>query len=175
MNAANQTTKMKQVTDEIVTDEVEIVNSADTELERLSEELTAERDARLRLAAEYENYRKRTRRESEKTADEGKRELLEQMISLADDLDRALTNEDESPDAVAEGLRLIHRRFSAMLETNGVVPFESQGEKFDPERHEAFDVRTGTECAPGTVHTDIRRGYDWNGNLLRPALVTVTQ
>ena len=141
----------------------------------LREELAAERDKRLRLTAEYENYRRRTKSEIAQAADEGKRELLERLISLADDLDLALANADESTDAVAEGLRLIHKRFHSMLEANNVVPFESKGERFDPERHEAFDVATDTESEAETVHREIRRGYFLNDKLLRPALVVVAQ
>lgn len=147
----------------------------DETAQQLREELEAERDRRLRLAAEYENYRRRTKSEIARAAEAGKRELLERLISLADDLDLALANGGESPDAVAEGLRLTHRRFHNMLEENNVVPFESKGERFDPERHEAFDVARGTDSEPGTVHTEMRRGYLLNDKLLRPALVVVAQ
>lgn len=159
----------------IISDEVEMSDAPETELERLREELAAEREARLRLAAEYDNYRRRTRKEMAQAGEEGKRELLERLISLADDLDLALAGAGESSDAVAEGLRMIHRRFEGMLEANGVAAFESEGEKFDPERHEAFDVAVVTGSKPETVYREIRRGYLWNGKLLRPALVVVAQ
>lgn len=149
--------------------------SAEDETARLREELTFERDARLRLAAEYENYRRRTKRETARAADAGKRELLERLVSLADDLELALANVSEASGAVAEGLRMIHRRFTEMLEAEGVKAFASTGEKFDPERHDAFDVASGTGDAFGTVHSEIRRGYLWNDKLLRPALVVVAQ
>ena len=168
----NTQTKM---TDEspVYVDDADLFRPIEDEPEYLREELKAERDKRLRLAAEYENYRRRTKRESAQAAEEGKRALLEQLIALADDLDLALANADKSPDAVAEGLLLIHKRFYAMLEANNVVPFESKDEKFDPERHEAFDVANGTENEPDIVHTELRRGYFWNDKLLRPALVVV--
>ena len=156
-------------------DEVEMFNPAAPEIERLREELSAERDARLRLAAEYENYRRRTKQESAQAADRGKRELFEQLVSIADDLDLAAANADESSEALAEGLQLIHRRFHGVLEADGVQTFESTGEKFDPERHEAFEVAFGTDNEPGTVTREIRRGYFWKGKLLRPALVEVAQ
>ena len=170
-NIEAKTTKENMV----VIDEAEIFIYDETKVERLRGELTSERDARLRLAAEFDNYRRRTKLESARAAEEGKRELLEQLILLADDLDRALATADGSPDAVSEGLRLIHKQLSAMLEANSVVPFESEGEKFDPERHEAFDVVKGTENEPETVHTEIRRGYFWKDKLMRPALVVVAQ
>ena len=159
----------------IVVDEAEIFKPDETEIKRLREELSAERDARLRLAAEFDNYRRRTKRESARDAEKGKRELLERLVALADELDLALANADGSPDGIAEGLRLIHKKFHAVLEAEDVVAFESKGAKFDPERHEAFDVVSGMENEPEIVHTEIRRGYFWNGKLLRPALVVVAQ
>lgn len=170
----NIRTKMTDETP-VYIDEVEVFNPAAMEIERLREELTFEKDARLRLAAEYENYRRRTKRESAQAAEEGKRVLLEQLLALGDDLDLALANAAEAPGAVADGLRLINKRFRAMLEANDVAAFESAGEKFDPERHEAFDVASGTGNEPETVHAEIRRGYFWNDKLLRPALVVVAQ
>jgi molecular chaperone GrpE len=146
-----------------------------SEIEALREELSSERDARLRLAAEYENYRRRTIEARRLAADEGKRELLEQMLIVGDDLDLALANLSEAPEWVVEAVHMIHRRFHAILEANGVVGMKSVGEAFDPKHHEAFDVRPDTEYGVGTVHTDLRRGYFLNGKLLRPALVIVAQ
>ena len=145
------------------------------EVERLRGELDAERDARLRLAAEYQNYRRRTEQEKTRAADHGKRELLNSLLSIADDFDLALGRSNESPEGVAEGVRMIQRRFADILRDNGVDAFESEGEKFDPERHEAFDVVAAEERESGTVHSEMRRGYFWNGRLLRPALVVVNQ
>jgi Molecular chaperone GrpE (heat shock protein) len=146
------------------------------ETERLRRELEAERDSRLRLAAEFENYRRRTRREMDAASEKGKRELLERLISLADDFDLALANlNDDGDDPVAEGLRMIHKRFQAVLEAEEVTAFDSVGETFDPEVHEAFDVVTADDGEAGKVRSEIRRGYFWRGRLLRPALVTVAQ
>lgn len=139
----------------------------------LREELASERDLYLRLAAEFDNYRRRVRKDRAEAAENGKRELVTQLITIADDFDRSLEHLDEKSGQVAEGIQAIRRRFSDMLFINGVEPFESQGEKFDPERHEAFDVVTPGKEEPGTVQTEIRRGYFWNGKLLRPALVVV--
>jgi molecular chaperone GrpE len=146
-----------------------------SENEKLLDELSSERDARLRLAAEYDNYRRRTKLESSRAADEGKRGVIEQLLTIADDLDLALENLDGSADAVAEGLKMIERRFHDVLESNGVRPFESAGERFDPELHEAFDVARDAGVSSGTVFREVRRGYLWNEKLLRPALVVVAK
>ena len=156
-------------------DEVKTLSPLEAENKKLREELAAEREARLRLAADFDNYRRRVRREREHAAEEGKRELLERLITVADDFDLAMANLKDADDSVAEGLRAIRKRFVDMLESNGVVAFESRGEIFDPTRHEAFDVIDDPNEKSGTVHSEVRRGYFWKDKLLRPALVVVAQ
>jgi molecular chaperone GrpE len=141
----------------------------------MREELEAERDKHLRLAAEYKNYRRRTEQANAEAADKGKRELLTQLVSLADDLDLALAGLNESPETVVQGVQMIHRHFRNILESNAVIAFESEGDKFDPERHEAFAVVAVGERESGTVHEEMRRGYFWKDRLFRPALVVVEQ
>lgn len=156
------------------TGKVEVLSPLETEAERLGEELSSERDARLRLAAEYENYRRRTKREKERAAEEGKRELLERLLSIADDLDLTAGHLGETTDTVAEGVKLVRKRFEEILRENSVTAFKSEGVEFDPQLHEAFDVVHEINLKPGTVHTEIRRGYFWGKKLLRPALVVVS-
>jgi molecular chaperone GrpE len=170
-NIESKTGKENQV----FTDEVKILIPVEDEVERLHEELASERDQRWRVAAEFDNYRRRTKRENEKATNEGKRELLTRMLSIADDLDLALAYLDEASDHVTEGLKLVHRRFNEMLRANEVILFKSVGETFNPELHEAFDVINGTKLKTGTVHSEIRPGYFWNDKLLRAALVVVAQ
>lgn len=155
--------------------ETELFDPAQGELEELRKELAAEREERLRLAAEFQNYRRRTSSERAIAADEGKRETLMQMLSIADDLELALSSSGDASDPVREGLAMIHRRVSQMLERNGAVRFESVGLEFDPTLHEAFDVVSGIEGKEGIVHSEVRPGYMLNGKLLRPALVVVCQ
>jgi molecular chaperone GrpE len=170
----NTQTKM---TDEsqVSVDKADLLHPIEDEAEHLREELAAERDKYLRLAAEYQNYRRRTEEEKVEAADNGKRELLIQLVSLADDLDLALSGLNESPEAVADGVRMIHRRFRDILEANTVIAFESEGERFDPERNEAFAVVAAGKRESGTVHEEMRRGYLWKDKLFRPALVVVEQ
>jgi molecular chaperone GrpE len=177
MKTSNQTARTKPANEKSdFTGDDAIFAAVETELEALREELASERDARLRLAAEYDNYRRRTKREAAQAAEAGKRELLNRLISIADDLDLALANLSVSSEGpVAEGLRMIDRRFRETLEASGVVGFENRGEKFDPERHEAFDLISDADSEPETVQREIRRGYFWRGKLLRPALVVVAR
>lgn len=173
---ATQRTQTK-ITDEsrVSGDKADLSRPIENETEHLREELESERDGHLRLAAEYKNYRRRTAQENAEAADRGKRELLLQLASLADDLDRALAGLNESPEASVEGVRIIHRRFRDFLEANSLIGFESEGERFDPELHEAFAVVAAGERESGTVHEEMRRGYFWKDRLFRPALVVVAQ
>lgn len=174
MEIVNQNTEAKQTEEnQIVIGQEEIFTPFEAELRQLRAELSSERDARLRLAAEYENYRRRTKRERERAAAEGRRELLTRLLSIADDLDLTLEHSEAATDVVAEGIKLVHKRFAAMLQANDVVSFKSVGEIFNPELHEAFDLAHGTGLKPGTVQAEIRSGYFWGNRLLRPALVVV--
>lgn len=146
---------------------------ADSTIEQLKQELDAERERGLRLLAEFDNYRRRTRQERAVAEQEGKRELLLALLEVMDDFDRALLHAGETSDAVANGLRLMHQRFNDVLHSNGVRSFESEGKPFDPNVHEAMTVIDGEDQDSGTVYAEYRRGYLINDELLRPARVAV--
>jgi molecular chaperone GrpE len=148
-------------------------DSLDPEAVRLKGELTSERERGLRLLAEFENYRRRTRQEQALAEQNGKREVLLALLEVMDDFDRALLHVDEASDAVADGLRLIRQRFSDLLHSNGVTPFDSEGKPFDPTVLEALTVIDSDGEESGTIYTEHRRGYFMNGELLRPARVAV--
>ena len=153
--------------------ERERTGELDAELLRLKEELDTERGRGLRMLAEFDNYRRRTRQEQALAGQNGKREVLLALLDVMDDFDRAMLHVGEAPDAVAEGLRLIRQRFSEVLESNGVTPFDCEGQPFDPTIHEAMTVIDSDGEESGTVYIEHRRGYLLNGQLLRPARVAV--
>jgi molecular chaperone GrpE len=145
----------------------------DPEILRLKEELDTERERGLRMLAEFDNYRRRTRQEQALAGQNGKREVLLALLDVMDDFDRALLHVGEAPDAVSDGLRLIRQRFNDVLHSNGVTPFDSEGKPFDPTVHEAMTVIDSDGEESGTVYIEHRRGYFINGELLRPARVAV--
>jgi len=151
----------------------EVGEASDSNVARLQEDLTTERERRLRLLAEFDNYRRRTKQEAALAEETGKREVLLALLDLKDDVDRALLHIRETSDAVADGLRLIHQRFNNLLEAHGVTAFESEGQVFEPEIHEAMTMIDGDGEQSGTVYSEHRRGYLINGKLLRPARVAV--
>jgi molecular chaperone GrpE len=149
------------------------IEEPDFKIVELIKELDAERERGLRMLAEFDNYRRRTRLEQTLAEENGKSELLLALLELMDDFDRALLHLGEAPDAVADGLRLIRQRFTDLLHSNGVTSFESEGKPFDPAVHEAMTVIDSDGEESGTVYTEHRRGYFINGKLLRPARVAV--
>src|SRR6185295_8925625 len=154
--------------------EGESTDELDPEIVRLMEELDTERERGVRMLAEFDNYRRRTRQHQALAEQNGKRDVLLALLDLMDDFDRALLHLGEAPDAVADGLRLIRQRFSDVLHSNGVSPFDSEGKPLDPTVHEAMTViDSDGEEESGTVYTEHRRGYFINGELLRPARVAV--
>ncbi|HEY2974776.1 MAG TPA: nucleotide exchange factor GrpE [Pyrinomonadaceae bacterium] len=153
--------------------EVERTAELDPEIVRLKEELDTERERGLRMLAEFDNYRRRTKQERALAEQDGKREVLLALLDVMDDFDRALLHVGDASDAVAGGLRLIHQRFNDVLQSNGITPFDSEGKPFDPTVHEAMTVIDSDGEESGTVYTEHRRGYFINGELLRPARVAV--
>jgi len=137
------------------------------------ENLTDEPERHLRLLAEFDNYRRRTKEERALAEETGKHEVLLALLDVMDDFERALLHIGNSSGPVAEGLRLIYQRLNNVLETHDVTPFESEGKLFEPELHEAMTVIDGNGDESGTVYSEHRRGYLINGKLLRPARVAV--
>ena len=145
----------------------------DPEIVRLKQELDIEQERGLRMLAEFDNYRRRTRHERASAEQAGKREVLLALLDVMDDFDRALLHVGDTPGAVADGLKMIRQRLTDVLKSHGVIPFDSEGKPFDPTVHEAVTVIDSNGEQSGTVYTEHQRGYLINGELLRPARVAV--
>ena len=145
------------------------------ETNKLQDELRRERDMRLRALADFDNYRKRIERERADAAQSGRRDIVLKLLDLADSFDRAFAHAGEAPASWVEGLQSIRRKLLGLLESQGVTPFESLGEPFNPERHEAIGSVDSNDYKPGSVAEELQRGYRWGESLLRPARVRVAR
>jgi molecular chaperone GrpE len=148
----------------------------ETELAGLRRALDEERERLLRKAAEFDNYRKRIERERREHADQTVASLLLQLLSVADDFERALTV--ESGDAAApyrRGVELIHTKVNDLLRRQGVTPIDSLGADFDPNVHQAVTHEASPGHRDGEVIEELQRGYMLGGRLLRPAMVKVAK
>lgn len=144
------------------------------ELEAERRERQAAEDRALRYRADYENLRRRTAMETEQTRLNLLRDMVEKLLPVLDDMDRALaTAEAEAPPSWVAGLEMIQRRFLTSLAEFGVARMESVGQPFDPEKHEAMLRVEDSEHPPQTVVEDLRPGYTIGDRVIRPALVKV--
>lgn len=145
------------------------------EIQRLQEELINERERNLRTLADFKNYRRRIERDGNKIAEESIREMLLALLEIIDDMEKALQYANDTKKSSVKGVRIIHKKFLALLETQGVLPFESVGMVFDHNLHDAVAIAKIEESKPGTVVDELRRGYLWKNQLLRAAQVRVSE
>jgi len=143
------------------------------DIDELREQLLEERDRHLRTQADFNNYRRRVEQEGNKMAEAGKREIILPLLGVIDDFERALLWTSDTNQQPMEGVRIIYRKLVTLLEKQGVRPFDSVGKLFTPDRHEAVAVTEEEGVEPGTIIEELRRGYLWNNELLRPAQVRV--
>jgi molecular chaperone GrpE len=148
-----------------------------------AEELVAERDKLkaeheelnnqfLRLRAEFDNFRRRTQREQTDLFERAGQEMVSCLLPVVDDFELALKT--ESADAeYAKGIGLIYARLMDTLKKAGLEPIEAQGKPFDPNVHEALDMVPTADMEDHTVFDVFRKGYNFRGKLLRPAMVRV--
>jgi molecular chaperone GrpE len=149
--------------------------AAQAEIERLKHELSREHDRHLRALADFDNYRKRVQRERDSAAQAGKRQLVLALLDVLDDFERALAYAHTTPESILTGARVIHQRLTDLLQAQGVVPYTSAGQPFDPALHEAVDVINTNQATPGVVLNELSHGYRWGDEVLRPARVRVAQ
>jgi molecular chaperone GrpE len=133
-------------------------------------------DQLQRLAAEYANYQKRMERSLQDECRMGIRNLVVDLLPVMDNFERALEHvQDEAgKDALAAGLKAVCEQFLAVLKKHGVTPFESHGQTFDPEHHEAITMVSSDEHAEGKVAQVMQKGYRLHGQTIRPSRVAVS-
>jgi molecular chaperone GrpE len=148
------------------------------ELEERLALLERERDEYLadlkRVAAEFDNFRKRIARDQEAQAARAHEKLVKELLPVLDDLERALVAAEEHEEAkLEEGVRLVHRELRAALGKEGLVEIETDG-VFDPHVHEAL-LTQPSEQPDGAILEVIQKGYRLGDRVLRPARVVISQ
>ena len=162
--------------DEQVTDPTAAETATDDPSAELRRERDDYKDRLLRKTAEFDNYRKRIERERREQADSTVADLLESLLAVVDDFDRALTVE-AGPEAEAyrTGVELIHAKLLDFLKKRGVRAIDALGADFDPNIHQAVMHEVSPEHRDGEVIGELRRGYMLGDKLLRPAMVKVAK
>lgn len=134
------------------------------------------KDLLLRKTAEFENFRRRTDRERQALSDTAAAGIIEELLPLVDDLERALGADPktEGSDAYRKGVELIHRQLQEILRRRGVTPVEALGVEFDPHYHQAVSYEP-SDRPEGEIIEEFRRGYMLRDRLLRPSMVKVAK
>ncbi len=136
--------------------------------------LRAESDRLMRQLAEADNRYRRVQREREREGERFRGELLEKLLPVVDDLDRAVEQlEPEDESAMAEGMRLVGKRLLDGLGELGLSPILALGEKFDPRFHEALIQLPNTDAEKGVIVQELQRGYLLGETVIRPSKVAV--
>ncbi len=155
-----------------------------TETELLKEQLAQHEekmkeleDRLLRLAAEYDNYRKRTAREFEAICQNANENLILKLLDTLDNFERALDSAKNSNDydSFRKGVELIYTHLKKLLEKEGLKEIEAVGKPFDPNFHEAVTQAESDKYEEGIVMQQMSKGYMLNGKLLRPSKVVVSK
>lgn len=128
-----------------------------------------------RMAADFENYKKRIDRERDEFQDLGVQKTLKEILPALDDLDRAVSHFDDNsdPKTVIESLTLLNNRFVKCFEQLGVKPLQVVGQAFDPRMHEPVQQVETNDIPEGHVASELRRGYSYKDKVVRPSLVNV--
>src|SRR5205807_258802 len=137
-----------------------VVETPEQKMSRLEREKAESHDRMLRVAADFENYKKRVRRDAEDAAIRSKEQLLKEILPVVDNLERAIVATDKggSLESLAQGVKLVDKQMHAALEKFGIKGFDARGEQFDPSKHEAIQQIETSAVPAGSVAEVFARG-----------------
>lgn len=162
---------------------IELLSRELQELKRIHDEklaeLSAQKDQFLRLQAEFDNFRRRSLKEKQESLRFGHQNLVKDLLSAVDNLERALEhgaqNAGSEVRGVLDGIALVHREILAAFEKHGVSQLDAQGQTFDPAVHEAIGQLPSAEVAANTVLQVLQKGYVIHDRMVRPSRVLVSR
>ncbi len=153
-----------------------LASSIEGKIAELESALAEAKDRHLRLAADFENFKRRSRQEQLETIQHASGELIARLLPGLDDLHKALDHKPEGIDeAWAKGLELSVRKLEEALGAHGLEPIKAVGAVFDPKLHEAIGYEESSEHPEDTVTSELRRGYRLRDRVVRPALVKLAR
>lgn len=149
----------------------------ESDLERLTAERDKKHEQLLRTTADFDNYRKRMRREVDEAKVKGQQDVVRDILPVFDNLERAVQAAGTATDAasVIEGIRMVLKLFEDTAERIGLSRIKTVGERFDPQVHEAIQQKESADAAPGTILTEVVPGYRFGDKLVRAAMVVVAR
>ena len=149
--------------------------AVEEEVNPLEEELAKAKDSYLRLAAEYDNFRKRTQREKEALASEVKASTVAQLLPVIDNIERALSFDDADESDIRKGIEMVRNQAVTIFDKLGIVPFCEVGDVFDPNLHNCIGMAAVDGFESGQITMVIQKGYQLGDKVIRPAMVQVAE
>ena len=141
-------------------------------IEELTEQLSAEKDKYLRVAAEYDNFRRRSLKDKEDAADKAKSAVIIEFLGVIDNFERALASES-ADESFRKGVEMIYNQYVEILKKQGVEEIEAMDKPFDPNIHSAVTQVTDENLGENVVCQVFQKGYIMNGKVIRHAMVAV--
>lgn len=143
------------------------------ELEKLKEEFEKYKDSHLRVLAEYDNFRKRSIAEKTAVYNNAVSDTVSGILPVADNIDRALAQENASAEDMKKGVEMIANQFKASFDKLGITAIGEVGEEFNPELHNAVSTTTSEDLAENMVAAVFQKGYKLGDKVVRHAMVQV--
>ena len=163
--------KKEEVQEEVLEQETPVEETA-PEVDPWEEKYNAEHDSYLRLAADYDNYRKRTLKEKEQAYGHGKADAVEKLLPVYDNLERALAQSTED-EAYKKGVEMTMTQLTGILEGLGVEIFGAEGDAFDPNIHNAIMHTEAEGVEENTITKVFQKGFKLGDKIVRFAMVEV--
>lgn len=142
-------------------------------LDELQKDLNEQEERFLRLAAEYDNYRKRSEKDRISAYNDGKAKTVAEILSIADCIERAIEASGDADAEYQKGLRMLSEQFDASLGRLGVESFGCVGDGFDPELHNAISHIESDEVGENVIAQIFQKGYKMGDKIIRHAMVSV--
>ncbi len=152
-------------------------NVSEPGIAELKAEIEANKDRILRISAEFENYKKRSAREMDDFRKFANETLFKQLLTVVDNLERAICSGEECSDAEAllKGIKMTHKEIMKFFETFNVKPVKAHGQPFDPLFHQAVSQQESDDYPDNTVISELQKGYTLHDRLIRPSMVVVSK
>ena len=171
--AETQQEEVKPAAEEAAEESAETQEQAVDETEKLKAEIEEKKNQYLRLQADFENFRRRTRQEKEELGNVVTQTILKDMLPLLDNFERALASDNKDSEGFHKGVEMIYNQFAEALKKNGLEYIDTEGKKFDPNFHQAVMRVQNPDLEDETIAAELQKGYIVKGRVVRPSMVQV--
>ncbi len=144
-----------------------------SEEEKLNQEIESLKDKLMRHAAEFDNFKKRTQKEKEELYKMAVCDMIEKLLPVKDNMERAITSVLDADEKIAEGVKMIDKQFLDVLKEIGVSEIESVGKEFNPEMHNAVMHEDNEEFGENIITEEFMKGYMYKDKVIRHSVVKV--